>query len=474
LASTVGLASAVVCLAGTWAFLSATPAHAADGDQAARGGASVEAGYGHLAEDSFFNLRLKLGYVFDVPQLGCDGPSGDKRESATCETNLRLSAQAPLRFRLDDAPPVQGGVLREADWDEATDYLRILRTVEYGHPTEALNAKIGELGPVSIGHGTVVSDYYNVITLDHYQLGVTGSLNTVYGGAELLLNDVVSPSVVGGRVFARPWAFVDKESFLSRVAVGATLVSDLDAPTRLAGSDGVAQVDEANNPVVAEDQTTALWGVDVEVSLLESESFGLVPYADFVQHTSLGSGVHAGTFVTVRPTDELELLSQLEYRRVSENYLPNYVGPLYEVERFQFKGWGQALPAPKVRAAASIDAQAVHGLYGSMTARFDEMLSVTAAYADHQGPANQMVRLKVATRPLESVHLGVFYHKQHFDQFSEVFDLDGSLAVGEARVGIYGPIFALGTYGRMWRLADAGDYQAVDEWNLGVGASFGF
>jgi hypothetical protein len=460
-------------------FFGVNAAYAADGDDAAggdvaggdvaRGGAAVEAGYGQLAEDSFFNLRFKLGYVFDVPRLGCDDEPSD------CATRLRLSAQAPLRFRLQDAAPIQGGVLREADWDEPSDYLRVLRILEYGHPTEALNAKIGELGPVSIGHGAIVSDYYNVVTLDHYQLGVSGSFNTVYGGAEMLLNDVASPSLIGGRAFVHPWAFVDKDSPLSRVALGATLVSDIDAPTRLAaGDDGTRRVDETNNPIVADQQATALWGVDLEVSLLDSERFGLVPYADFVQHTSLGTGIHAGTFVTGRPTEALELLSQLEYRRVSQNYLPNYVGPLYEIERFQFKGWGQNLPAPKVRAAASINSRAVHGLYGSVTARFEEILDVTAVYADHEGPANQMVRFKVATRPVDTVHLGVFYHKQNFDRFSEVLDLDGSLAVGEARVGIYGPIFALGSYGRMWRLTDAGDYQAVDEWNVGIGASAGF
>jgi hypothetical protein len=466
-----GLCFARLCFASVWILWSGTAAHAADGGEVARGGASLEAGYGQLAEDSFFNLRFKLGYAFEAPRLDCP----DNEDAWDCATSLQLSAQAPLRLRLDDASPVQGGLLRQADWDEPSDYLRILRSLEYGHPTEALNAKLGELGPVSLGHGTVVGNYYNVVTLDHYQLGVSGTLNTVYGGAEVLLGDVVSPSVVGTRVFVHPWAFVDQDSVMSQVAVAATVVSDLSAPTRLAAAGGGgARVDQSNRLVVADQQTTTLWGIDVEMSVLDSERVGLVPYADFVQHTSLGNGIHAGTFVTVRPTDALEILSQVEYRRVSENYLPNYVGPLYEIERFQFEGWGQMLPAPKVRAAASIDTPVVHGLYGAVTGRYQENLSVTAAHADHQGPANQMVRLKVAARPIDSVHLGVFYHKQYFDEFSQVLDLDGSLAVGEARVGIYGPIFALGSYGRMWRVADTGVYQTVDQWNLGIGATLAF
>lgn len=72
------------------------------------------------------------------------------------------------------------------------------------------------------------------------------------------------------------------------------------------------------------------------------------------------------------------------------------------------------------------------------------------------------------------MQLGVFYHKQNFDDFSQVLDLDGALVVAESRIHLHGPVFALGTYGRMWRLADNGQYQTVDDWNVGLGASMGF
>lgn len=450
------------------------PVCAASDTETPRGGAAVELGYGELAEDSFLNLRLKLGYSLAVPQVAC---SDDDEGSGGCTTSLNMSVQAPLRLRVQDAAPSQGTLLRKADWDEPGDFLRIIRTIEYAHPTEALHAKIGELGPVSLGHGTVVGDYYNVVTVDHYQLGVTGSLNTVYGGVEWLLDDVVATSVAGGRAFVHPWAFIDTDSMLSRIALGATIVSDVNAPSRLAAA-GVggtgARVDDTYSPVVDEAQITGLFGIDLEVTLLDSEYLGIVPYADYVEHMSLGSGLHTGAFVSVRPTESLELLSQVEYRRVGANYLPDYVGPLYAIERYQFKGWGLDLPAPKVRAAASIDTQASHGLYGSITAQMGRLLSVTAAYADHEGPANQTVHFKAATQPVDSVQLGVFYHKQNFDDFSQVLDLDGALVVAESRVTIYGPVFALGTYGRMWRLADDGRYQTVDDWNVGLGASIGF
>ncbi len=453
-------------------LLAGAPAFGAEGDseESARGVAAAEAGWGRLGEDSFFNLRLKLGYRFELPQIACE-----EEEPDGCQTDLRLGAQAPLRFRAVDRGPQNPSLLREADWDEPSDYLRIVRLVEYGHASEPLHAKIGELGPISMGHGSIVNDYYNVITVDHYQMGLAGELSTAYGGVELMLDNVVSPSVMGARAVVRPWAFVDRDSFLSRVAIGATVASDIDAPTALAAQadqpDSV--VDQTYNPIVTDSQTTGVFGIDLEVSLLEEERFGLVPYVDLNTHSSLGSGVHAGTFATVRPLDSLELVSQLEYRRLGQNYLPSYVGPLYEIDRFQFAGWGQELPAPKVRVAASLDGQPAHGVYGSLTANVDELFSLTAAYADHEGPANQMVRLHASAQPIDRLQMGLFYYKHSFEGLSEAFDFDGALAVGEARLGLYGPLFALGSYGRMWRIQEDGAYGSIDDWNLGLGVAMG-
>jgi hypothetical protein len=435
------------------------------------GGVAAELGYGQVAGVDFLSLWLKLGYTFEPPKVGCD----EEASEDDCTTRLRLAAQAPLRFHASDRAAAGDSRLREQDWDEASDFLRLIRAVEYGRASEALHAKIGQLGPVSLGHATLVNDYYNTITVDHYRLGAAGEFDTVYGGVEMVLGDVVSPSVAGVRAYTRPWAFVNQDSFLSRVAVGASLVADVDAPTRLSmQSDSVIDVDAAHRPVVAESQSTSLWGVDLEVSLLESERLGVVPYADLNGHASLGYGLHAGSFVSVRPADDVEVIGQLEYRRVGANYLPNYVGPLYEIDRNQFSGWGHQVAAPKVRVAASVDAKAAHGFYGALTGHWGKLLSLTAALSDHEGPGNQSVRLQASSQPIETVQLGLFYYKQSVDGLGEALDPDGALVVGESRVGIYGPVFALASFGRMWRLDQGGRYQSVDDWNAGLGVSMGF
>ncbi|AWV89782.1 hypothetical protein [Bradymonas sediminis] len=450
------------------------PAFAGDepegGDRGVQRGVAAEVSYDSIGGDGFLGLRLKLEYAFEMPQFGCD-----EGVDPTCRTDLRLGLQAPLRLRVYDAEPRQDSVFRDEDWDEVSDFLRVLKTLEYGEKGGALHLHAGELGPISLGHGTIVGDYHNVITTDHYQMGAAGELNTLYGGAEVLLDNIIDPGVMGARAYVYPWAFVAADSALSRVGVGFCVAADIQAPTELASdADDALIVDDARNPVVLREQSTTLIGVDLEVALVDSEQFSLIPYADFAKHTSLGSGVFAGAFLSAKLSDSYEVFSKLEYRRIGERFLPTYIGPVYEIERLQFAGWGQQLPAPKVRVAASLSGEAAQGFYGSLGLRVRDKLTLSAAWADHEGPMNQLFHLRATARPTEKIQVGLYFHKQYFDAFSDVFDLDGALVAAESRVSVWGPFYALGRYGRMWQIAPDGLYESVNDWSLGAGASMGF
>lgn len=444
----------------------------------ARGGVAAEVGYERVDAESFLGLRLKFGYKWTVPQVACAAGAGSSGSS--CDTELDLLLQAPLRLRVFGASTPDAPILRREDWDEATDYLKILRRLEYGRAGEPLHARVGALGPISLGHGSVVGHYYNVITANHYRMGAAAEVNTQHGGAQVLVDSVTGPGVVGARAFVRPWAFVDADHFLSRFTVGATYAADIHAPTRLGvvrtpdASARQVRTDDALNPVVEADQLTTVLGADVELALIDSATWSLVPYADFVTHTSLGSGVHAGVFVHNRSLESVELGAQFEYRRVGARFLPVYFGPVYQIERYQFAGWGQAMPAPKVRATASLGGEAVHGFYGALTARVAELFSASVAFADHEGADNALANFRASLTPHEAVHVGVFYHKQYFDGLADLLDLDGALIASEAHVDLYGPLYVFGRYGRLWQIDLDGRHQTVDDWGLGLGASMGF
>lgn len=464
-------ACALALIASTFvANQSALAAGDEDNSGAAERGVAAELSHDSIAGEGFLALRLKAGYAIELPQILCD-----EQGEEGCNTQLRLGLQAPIRLRIYGAESSESGALRTEDWDEFSDFLRLLQKLEYGQKGGALHAHIGELGPISLGHGTIVGGYYNVITTDHYQMGFAGELNTLYGGAEFLLDNVIDPGVTGARAYVRPWAFVNPEGFLSRVALGFSVVGDVQAPTQLASeTDASVVVDDTLNPVVLSDQSTSLIGVDLEVALIDGEAFSVLPYADFTSHSSLGSGFHAGAFVSAKPADSFEIFSKLEYRRVGSRFLPNYIGPTYEIERLQFAGWGQTFPAPKVRVAASLTGEAAHGFYGSLGLRMRDVLMLKAAWANHEGPMNQLFHVQASAKPTDEIQVGVFYHKQYFDTFSDAFNLDGALIAAESRAGIWGPFYAVARYGRMWKIAPDGRYESVNDWSLGAGASVGF
>ncbi|MCA9523643.1 MAG: hypothetical protein KC609_21855, partial [Myxococcales bacterium] len=86
---------------------------------------------------------------------------------------LSASLRVPLRFRLKDYGPASPrGTIRPEDWDEVSDYFRIVPFVAWGTPNDAIFARLGEITDYTLGHGTLISGYFNSIDIDHYQPGL--------------------------------------------------------------------------------------------------------------------------------------------------------------------------------------------------------------------------------------------------------------------------------------------------------------
>ncbi|MGM0557299.1 MAG: hypothetical protein ACQEVA_13025 [Myxococcota bacterium] len=433
--------------------------------QESGGGVAVEASFAKLAEDYFLVPRLEAAYTWRVDAIACE-------EHEDCETSLRLAGQLPLRLRVGDRAPEQSSFIREADWDELADWFRVIRRAEYGRPDEPLHVKLGPLGPASLGHGTIIHDYYNVVSEDHYHPGATASFSTAYGGVEMLVDDVTEPRLMGTRIFVRPASFFDEESWAERIAVGGTFAADIKAPTELEmNSDGDIAVSETRSPTVVDSTSTAFMGIDAEVSAFEGEHFSLVPFVDYNAHLGFGSGVHAGGFLRFE-RDSFTTELRGEYRQTWGQYLPDYFGPLYQVDRFNFSGWGLSLSAPKIRGVASIPSQRRRGAAGGLTVSVEDLFTTELSYADHGSGANERLRFRTVVRPHERVHLGAFYFKQNFGELRNAFGLDDALLATEARVDVYAPIYVFGAYGRTWQLLPSDGYVTVDDWEAGVGASW--
>lgn len=443
----------------------------APGESESRVTLAAESGWERIGEDSYVASALKFGLKLPVPEILCTGRGLEN----SCGTSFRAGLQAPLRLRVVDRAPGDAGLVRRADWDEPSDYLRIVRYIEYGDREAALSARVGELGSYRLGHGTIVNDYFNVVTPDQHRTGASVRFDRPAGGGSAFVNDVIDPNLVGGRAHVRPWWFVEPESWLSRISVGASLVGDVEAPTELERrTESGPEVSATRLPAVASDRATAIGGVDLALHLLDRDSLAVVPYGDLNVHFGLGHGLHTGVRADFEALDSVDLEGRFEFRSLSGTYLPEYVGPLYEIDRYQFFGWGVLLPTPKLRVAAGPRSSPVLGGYGELTGRFFDAVALSGAYADHQGPANANLRVSLRADPIDRVRLGAFYYKHNFDGLEAVTEREGTFVVTESRVRIYGPLYAKGAYSLLWQLRDDGVYRPIPRWTIGAGVSFGF
>jgi hypothetical protein len=400
-------------------------------------GFSGGAGFGTLSKELYATVLLATSFTF--------GP-------------VSLGVQAPLRFKIYDLDRNQALFqLRKEDWDEPGDFLRILRFVELNRPKDTVYARFGELTGTTMGHGTIVSSYYNSVDVDHYQSGVRFNLNLAPGGVETMLNDVAGPRLLGARVYARPWHFIDRCSVLCRLAIGASAFVDGAAPRTLDG----ATLDAARE-VHARNKAMGVYGVDAEFSAVSNALLDVTPYTDLNFIGGQGAGWHAGVLVGVHPP-VIGGQFRFEFRRLGARYLPGYFDALYEIQRFDYRDGKTKLQYLEDGGSG----EAKSGYYGELVVGFGSLLSIMGGYEDYQGPNNSSLQLQVVLPTIAGLKIGAYYVKRNFEGLAEVFDPKGAMGIFEARYSLY-PFMAVVAQGaRQWRVGADGRFQVVDSFHLG-------
>lgn len=466
----------LACAQG-WSQGKAGPSPTDGGDG---GYVGAEAGFGQVGEDFFFTVSLGFGLRLPVPKLLCEG-GGEG-----CRTPLALGLQIPLRLRAVDRIPEDEGTLRAEDWDEPADYLRIVRFLEYGVPSDPLHVRLGELSGVVLGHGTIMNRYFNVVNIDHFQLGVHGDVNLELGGGELVLDHVLDPQVVAGRLYIRPGAAIAPGSWLARYVVGGSVAMDLAAPKTfervnvLEDEDTPYRVDRAKNLVPSDAEVTGVVGIDQEIFLVEDETVDFIPFLDLNFHLDGSPGTHLGALTALRPSERFHLHGRMELRWLGEKYIPDYFGSIYEIERDTYFGFG-GRGAPKLVVLEGLSRGALVGGYGELTFDVLEVLGLTLAYEDYQGPDNAGVLVRVQAPALGPLHLGALYRKVGFQDVTDAFVPRDALLAVEGRYHLLPFLFLLTQYNQSWRLKrgnalseEGSPYETIRDWSVGLGAAAGF
>lgn len=364
---------------------------------------------------------------------------------------LTLQLGGPLRLRLWDRDPSQGGVIRGTDWDEAGDFVAILQRLHYedsfafGERGIAnVDLRIGRLGRVQLGHGSLVMGYANGLDLDRRRTGVDlharmeGYLLDQRAGidAGVVIGDLAGEQIFGGRL-AADWA---------GASLGFSAVGDPLAPRQLVlGESGEAiQIDRQNRLKSEGEVGVAAVGLDLSYRFTDRWRYLVTPYLDLNLMPGLGKGLHLGVdaeLVAGRHRRS-RLGLRAEMTAGDSSYDPAYFDVFYGLQRWQapFVAGRGGLPAdvtdlsqPKRAFVDENDLGGVGG-YGAVRFAHEDGAFAETGYRYRPGPLGHTWETRVGVE-LEVVELSLLLAHRGSLGFN-VIKPGGTLASFDLRVPV--------------------------------------
>ena len=230
---------------------------------------------------------------------------------------------AEFRLRVIDDPPAQraddiGGVLRRRDWDEASDFGQILRSLRIGHPDGVFWIEAGAVRKRTLGLGHLLSRYSNQDNPDYHPAAATIGAAYKAVNVQLFASDIFGPRIFAGELaveFGR--IFGNSESVYDRFHLAASLAHDVG----LAGGTSPAAT-------LAELDFDAVIYRNSEVRIMTLTGVGtrLKAVSDL--------GLVAGLAVDATLSGAFSIGGKLEIRKQNGGYRQGFFGAGYELARF--------------------------------------------------------------------------------------------------------------------------------------------
>ncbi len=262
---------------------------------------------------------------------------------------FRAALLAPMRFDRHG--------LRHRDWDERTDYGRILGELAWGERADPVHVRLASISSLSLGVGNLVSRYASTVDPDHWRTGLVLAMDFKPAGGVLFMDSILDPQVAGGRVHVRPffWAAdrgAPAGSAFARLEIGLSLVADAAAPT-----DPIPGAPDRHGLPISKTGSVMAGGVDLRWPVYRSRVVEVVPYGAW---SRLGSsdGAHAGIALDFAPHKDVRIALQGEWRWLGPRYVASWFDSLYMADRLDFNG------APKVRARDALTNSRMGGMAG--------------------------------------------------------------------------------------------------------------
>ena len=261
--------------------------------------------------------------------------------------------------------------VRREDWDEVSDFGKIVRFFSIGRKEDNFYLTLNSLRPATIGHGQVLDKYQPNIDVDRSMLGLIFDAYNDYGGFQFQMNDVMwfDPDnvnkVIGGLGFLKPLSLFSDHWFATSFSVGAEYITDLRAPKCIKKSadgpcvqgsgyaagfdpytgdyydDSFIRTDSTTGLPFVEETTVTAAGLSVEAKVLKVSRFADVKvYGTYHQFLNEGGGAGAAGGILGRFNAGTKWINafriRTEYRNFGDGFQPAYFDSLYETEKYSF------------------------------------------------------------------------------------------------------------------------------------------
>lgn len=261
--------------------------------------------------------------------------------------------------------------VRREDWDEVSDFGKIIRFFSIGRKEDNFYLTLNSLRPATIGHGQILDKYQANIDVDRSMLGLIFDAYNDYAGFQFQMNDVMwfDPDnvnkVIGGLAFVKPLSLFSDHWFATSFSVGAEYLTDLRAPKCIKKSadgpcvkgsgyaagfdpytgeyydDSFIRTDSVTGLPYVEETTVTAAGLSVEAKVLKVGRFADVKlYGTYHQFLNEGGGAGAAGGMLGRFNAGTKWISafriRTEYRNFGDGFQPAYFDSLYETEKYSF------------------------------------------------------------------------------------------------------------------------------------------
>lgn len=316
------------------------------------------------------------------------------------------------------------GKLRKENFNEASDYLSIIRYVRYGLKNDPVFIKVGALDYYTLGHGSIMQHYNNSPTFDNRRIGLVADIDFGKFGFESIMGTFSPAGVFGIRGYVRPLQFSEASDLpiIGNLEVGASFVSDLNKDAGIISGN---YNNSSREFIVTKDEgAISVIGFDVGLPLLNSSFTDITLYADYSKITGFGSGVATGVMFDFNLSTLVNINAKLERRFNNGKYIPAYFNSLYEIERFKVDSAAGTFTSKALALNSITENQ--NGFYGDLLVRILGLFDIYGSYQRlDKSPKSGIMNLRTAIEPESAPFvLRAGYDKINIQDEKDLFTLD--------------------------------------------------